>query len=85
MRLEITNPRHVPRVGRILVNFEKSLGIISGSIPEPVSFILIITWMSLFYLNYNAPLFSGFTSEFDYKLFIAAFSFETSEDPFSLQ
>jgi hypothetical protein len=83
MLLEITNHRHVTRVG--LVNFEKSLGIISGSIPERVSFILIIAWLSLFYLNYNASLFSGFTSEFDYILFIATFGFETSEDPFSLQ
>jgi hypothetical protein len=83
MLLEITNHRYVTRVG--LVNFEKSLGIISGSIPERVSFILIIAWLSLFYLNYNASLFSGFTSEFDYILFIATFGFETSEDPFSLQ
>ena len=84
MLLGITNPRPVPR-GEFVVNFEKSLGIISGSIPEPVFFILIIAWLSLFYLNYNASLFSGFTSVFDYKLFIATSSFETSQDPFSLQ
>jgi len=84
MLLGLTNPRPVPRA-EFVVNFEMSLGIISGSIPEPVFFILIIAWLSLFYLNYNASLFSGFTSVFDYKLFIATSSFETSQDPFSLQ
>jgi hypothetical protein len=84
MLLEINNPKHVPR-GEFVVNFENSLGIISESIPEPISFILIIAWLSLFYLNYNASLFSGFTSVFDCKLFIPTFSFETSEDPFNLQ
>jgi hypothetical protein len=44
--LEINRPRPVPPASDFVVNFENSLGNISGSIPTPVSFTEILTTLS---------------------------------------
>ena len=45
MLLDIKSPKPVPR-SDLVINFEKSFGIISGSIPLPVSLILTMTSLS---------------------------------------
>jgi hypothetical protein len=48
MLLEINNPNPVPEKD-LVANFENNLGVISGSMPVPVSSTLTIAWLSFFF------------------------------------